>query len=209
MGAAQEDAELQQGGCRSPGDPSTEQWVLTPTHESLGAQTLRQRAGIPHSPCGFVPATFPQCPAPQSPHHPHCLLAPLTLGFFGGASLDIKSHPRAAIDGTGPALGHPHQPSQWESQPGFAATAAFPCLRLQELLAGSWQPALQCLIAQGLCLPRGSLPPRWGRRGCFCCPSCGEGRECGKSSAQKCCCLLASSGLLPCARMCATGTGRC
>lgn len=79
----------------------------------------------------------------------------------------------------------------------------------RSILAGSWQLAPQCFIAERLCLPCGSLPPRWERCGCFCCASCGKGWGFCKSSAQKCCCFLASSGLLSCTRVCGTGTGRC
>lgn len=101
-----------------------EQWVLTPTHVSPEAQTLGQRAGIPLSPMWICLSHI--SPAPSSPEPPSSSLSPgITHTLFRGwgrASLEIKSHPTAAIDGTGPALGRPsvsrdHQPSQRESQP--------------------------------------------------------------------------------------------
>lgn len=113
-----------------------EQWVLPPTHVSLEAQSLGQRTGSPHFPMWISSSHISL--VPSSPEPPSSSLSPETthIYFGGGASLEIKSHPRAALDGTGPALGHPSVspgdqeiPSGNVSQ-GFAATSGFTLLRL-------------------------------------------------------------------------------
>lgn len=161
---------------------------------------------------------------PSSPGPPSSSLSPgTTPRFFGWASSDIKSHPTAAISGTGPALGHPtvvvlsiSLPDRNRSQGLYRRTELWQRIHVIEacrmlfrsIPASSWQPVPQCFIAERLRLPHGSFPPRWERCGCFCCASCGKGWGFCKSSAQKCCHFLANSGLLPCTGVCSSGTGR-
>lgn len=175
----------------------------------------------PLAACGLAGARFPQRPAPQGPQH---LQGPPTHFFGGAASSEVKSHPTAAINGTGPALGHPTVVLMAMSCPDRNRSQGLCCrtglrqpihvteacqMLFRSIPAGSWQPTPQCFIAERLRLPCGSFPPRWERCSCFCCALCGKGWGFCKSSAQKCCCFLASSGLLPCAGAYGTGTGRC
>ena len=168
--------------------------------------------------CGLAGARFHRCPAPQGPPIILIVSRDHSYTFWGGLLRGQES----------PQSGH-----QWDSPTEALLAISLPdrnrsqglCCRtgLQQRIhvieagwmlfrsipAGSWQPAPQCFIAERIRLPRGSVPLRWERCGCFCCASCGKGWAFCKSSAQKCCCFLASSGLLPCTRACGTGTGRC
>lgn len=138
----------------------------------------------------------------------------------GAAYTKFKGHPTAVIHGNSPALGQPPSdgfPSKNRSQGLCHLVGLWQQIHIIEvcrmlfrsIAASSWQPPARHFIAERLRLPRGSFSLRWERCGCFCCASCGKGWGFCKGSAQKCCCFLASSGLLPCTRECGIETGRC
>lgn len=185
-------------------------------------QHCRQQAGIPHIPLGCVWTCWSQIsPVPISQEFSSPLLSPgMTCTFWGGAYTKFKGHPTATIHGNSPALGQPPSdglPSKNRSQGLCHLVGLWQQIHIIEvcrmlfrsIAASSWQPPPRHFIAERLRLPRGSFSLRWERCGCFCCASCGKGWGFCKGSAQKCCCFLASSGLLPCTRECGIETGRC
>lgn len=160
-------------------------------------------------------ARLPQSPAPQHPpQHSHCLQRAHRHCFRWGPPQRSKVSPRHPSTALVQPLGHPREALLASSLPagkrsqGLAAAQGWgsrlPLSRLalrlfRSILGGCWQPVLQCFITQQL-----RLPPAPVLQGVQAAVAAASGKGSCRSSAQKCSCLLAASGLLPCSR--ATGT---